>query len=61
MRSIKGDFGALFRHVHVLEEGAVGVVSLLLDRGAKLEQVFGDRLVSCLEDVDQPVCVWSGW
>ncbi len=41
------------RHVDVLEKGAIHVVRLLLDRGAKLEQLVGDGLFGALEDVDQ--------
>lgn len=52
---VKGDLGGLLRHVDVLEEGAVHVVRLLLDGGAKLEQVVGHGLVGTLENVDKTV------
>ena len=51
---IKCNLGSLLAHVDVLEKGAVLGVGLLLDRGAKLEQVFGDLLVRALENVDEP-------
>jgi hypothetical protein len=50
---IKGDFGGLLRHIHILVEGAIRVMSLLLDRRAELEEVFGHVLVRCLEHIDQ--------
>jgi hypothetical protein len=34
-------------------EGAICVMSLLLDRRAELEEVFGHVLVRCLEHIDQ--------
>ena len=42
-------------HVDVLEEGAVHVVSLLLDGGSELEKVLGHRLVGTSEDVDKAI------
>jgi hypothetical protein len=41
--------------IDVLEEAAVHVVRLLLDNGAKLHQLIGNRLISALEDVDETV------
>ncbi len=51
---IESDLGALLAQIHILEEGAVRVVRLLLDRRAELEQLFRDGLVRCPEDVDKP-------
>lgn len=50
---IEDNLGGLLSHVDVLEEGAVGVVGLLLDGGAELEELVGHGLVGALEDVDQ--------
>lgn len=52
---IESDFGCLFSHVDVLEEGAVSTVFLLLDCGAELHQLFWHGLVGTFEDVDEPV------
>jgi hypothetical protein len=50
---IKCDLGRLGVHVDILEESAVHVVSLLLNGGTELEEIFGYRLVGTSENVDE--------
>lgn len=54
---IKCDLGRLGVHVDILEESAVHVVSLLLNGGAELEEIFGYGLVGTSENVDEPESV----
>lgn len=55
MTLIKGDLRGLLLRIHGLVESTIGIMPLLLHRGAKLEQILGDVLVRGLEDVDKPV------
>jgi hypothetical protein len=51
---IKCDLGRLGVHVDILEESAVHVVSLLLNGGTELEEIFRHGLVGTSENVDEP-------
>lgn len=53
IRIIKSDLRGLLRHIHILEESTVHIVSLLLDRCAKLEEVIWNGLVGSTENVDE--------
>ena len=52
---IESNFGSLLVRIHVLKEGTVHIVRLLLDNCAKLEKLIRNRLVGTLEDVDQSI------
>jgi hypothetical protein len=49
---VKGDFRGCCRRVDTLVESAVGVMSLLLDSGAELQEVFRDVLIRSSKDID---------
>jgi hypothetical protein len=51
---VKCDLRRGFSHVHIFEKGAIGVVLLLLDSGAKFEERVRNILFRCLQNVDQP-------
>ena len=51
---VERDLSTLLAQIHVLEEGTVRVVRLLLDRRAELEEFLWDGLVGSSEDVDKP-------
>lgn len=51
---VEGDLGCLFICVNVLEECSVGIVLLLLDGGAKLQQRLWDFLLCGPQNIDQP-------
>lgn len=52
-RLVKGDFRRSCCGVDVLVEGSVGIMALLLDCGAELEEVLWYFLVRSSKDIDQ--------
>ena len=50
---VKCDFRRLFIRIHLLKESAIGVVLLLLDGGAELQQGLWHFLLRRFENIDQ--------